>query len=241
MISLSLSRVLSSVTANLMFTVVMASFVGGVRAEEQGQGNNSLNRVVSVQGSAVVEAPADQGILTIQVVARDANLKLAKQQIDQQIEQLTEYLRKKQVKRADISNALTRIRHEFKTEDQQIPYFVAEREIKVLFRHLADYPEFMEYAASLGNLEVQPIALVHSNSQQLYNQALQMAFNNAKTKAEILAQQSQARLGKVIIVREQSQAPRSMAAMSMRTDYAVEIGTQTVNAEVSVEFQLLEH
>ena len=68
-----------------------------------------------------------------------------------------------------------------------------------------------------------------------------LALENAKAKAEILAKQSQAKLGKVIVVREQSQAPRPMAAMTMGADYAVEIGTQSVNAEVSVEFQLLEH
>ncbi len=238
---LSFVRIVPSVSTSFLFSIFMVSAVADANAEQAIAPSEQLNRVVSVQGSGGVDAQADQGLLTIQVVARDTNMQVAKQQIDKQSQQLTEYLLKQKIKRADISNAITRIRHEFKTAEQQLPTFVAEREIKILFRNMNDYPEFLEYAVSQGNLEIQPIALMHANAQQLYNQALQLALENAKAKAEILAKQSQAKLGKVIVVREQSQAPRPMAAMTMRADYAVEIGTQSVNAEVSVEFQLLEH
>ena len=197
-------------------------------------------RSITVQGAgAVLQAP-DQARLKIQFSERDQQVINAKKVVDEKTNTLTKFLLGKKIARQYINNSLLRVRAEYPTVEQPKPGFVAEREVSVTFTDLALYPETLEFAAALGQVEMQPVELLHSKAAELYEQALITAVDDAKRKASVLAKQSGAKIGAVISINELSIGQPMLRKMAMSVDSGMETGTQMVRAEVSVVFQLLE-
>jgi len=167
-------------------------------------------RSITVQGAGAVLQAPDQARLRIQFSERDQQVINAKKVVDEKTNALTKFL------------------------------FVAEREVSVTFTDLALYPETLEFAAALGQVEMQPVELLHSKAAELYEQALITAVDDAKRKASVLAKQSGAKIGAVISINELSIGQPMLRKMAMSVDSGMETGTQMVRAEVSVVFQLLE-
>jgi uncharacterized protein YggE len=112
--------------------------------------------------------------------------------------------------------------------------------VSVLITDLALYPELVDYAATLGQVDIQPLELLQSNAEKLYEQALVAAIDDAKSKATLLAKQSGAKLGPVLKITELTAGQPIMHKMAMSAESGVEMGTQMLKAEVSVEYQLVE-
>jgi len=199
-----------------------------------------IQRTVAVQGAGAIEFSADQALLRLQFIARDNQVINAKKAVDNKVDSFTKFVISKKIAKQNVNNALVRVRAEYPTVEQPTPGFVAEREVSVVFKDLAFYPEVLEFAAQLGQVDMQPIELMHSNAALLYEQALMAAIDDAKQKASVLAKQSGARIGKVISIQEQSMGRPVMHKMAMNAESGVETGTQIVRAEVLVVFQLLE-
>jgi uncharacterized protein YggE len=197
-------------------------------------------RAVTVQGAGAVEHASDQALLRLQFIARDNQVIKAKNKVDAQTQVFTNFVLSKKIAKKDLNNALVRVRAEYPTVEQPTPGFVAEREVTVVFSDLTLYPEVLEFAANLGQVDIQPVELLQSNAIELYDQALIAAIDDAKRKATILAKQSGAKIGKVLTINEQSLGRPMLRKMAMSADSGMETGTQMIRAEVSVEFQLLE-
>jgi len=197
-------------------------------------------RAVTVQGAGAVEHVSDQALLRLQFIARDNQVIKAKNKVDAQTQAFTNFVLSKKIAKKDLNNALVRVRAEYPTVEQPTPGFVAEREVTVVFSDLTLYPQVLEFAANLGQVDIQPVELLQSNAIELYDQALIAAIDDAKRKATILAKQSGAKIGKVLTINEQSLGRPMLRKMAMSADSGMETGTQMIRAEVSVEFQLLE-
>ncbi len=197
-------------------------------------------RTLTVQGAGAVQQEPDQARLRIQFSARAPLVITAKQQVDANAQAFTKFLVGKKIERQYINNSLLRVRAEYPTAEQPKPGFVAEREVSVIFTDLTMYPESLEFAATLGQVEIQPVELLHSNSADLYEQALTAAIDDAKRKAGILAKQSGAKVGDVLSINELSVGQPRLSKMAMSAGSGMETGTQMVKADVSVVFQLVE-
>lgn len=197
-------------------------------------------RTITVQGTGAVSQQPDQARLRIQFSARAPQVITAKKLVDENAQAFTKFLVGKKVERQNINNSLLRVRAEYPTTEQPKPGFVAEREVSVVFTDLALYPETLEYAAALGQVEMQPVELLNSNAADLYEQALIAAVEDAKRKASVLAKQGGAKVGAVMSINELSIGQPRLMKMAMNADSGMETGTQMVKAEVSVIFQLVE-
>lgn len=222
-------RVISSI---LMLTV--AAFTPNLSAESTNQ------RSVVVQGAGAIGHAPDQGRLRVLFMAKDQQVSSAKKVVDLHTQSFTNFVLSKKIAKPAISNALLRVRAEYPTAEQPKPGFVAEREVSVLITDLALYPELVDYAATLGQVDIQPLELLQSNAEKLYEQALVAAIDDAKSKATLLAKQSGAKLGPVLKITELTAGQPIMHKMAMSAESGVEMGTQMLKAEVSVEYQLVE-
>ena len=197
-------------------------------------------RTITVQGTGAVSQRPDQARLRIQFSARAPQVITAKKLVDENAQAFTKFLVGKKVERQNINNSLLRVRAEYPSAEQPKPGFVAEREVSVVFTDLALYPEALEFAAALGQVEMQPVELLNSNAADLYEQALIAAVDDAKRKASVLAKQGGAKVGAVMSINELSIGQPRLMKMAMSADSGMETGTQMVKADVSVIFQLVE-
>lgn len=203
-------------------------------------GAYAAERTLAVQGNGAVEHAPDQAKLRLQFVARDAQVSLAKNKVDEQTQAFTEFVLSKQISKQNINNALMQVQALYPTTEQPALSFQVAREVVLTLADLTSYPEILAFAASLGHVDIQPVDLFHSNGAKLYQQALVQAMADAKVKAGVLAAQSGAKVGKVLKVTELNTGVPMMTKMAAFSASSVETGMQSIRAELAVEFQLVE-
>lgn len=123
-------------------------------------------------------------------------------------------------------------------------YFELRRSISINFSRIEDYDQFLSKVIKLGVSHIYPLTMSVENSEKHYQQALELALDNAKEKATRIANHANVTLGKLIFVKEQSShyyRPRLSAAMmssEMVANHSSQVGNQVINANVLVKFSL---
>jgi hypothetical protein len=193
---------------------------------------------ITVQGSGAVAGTPDQARLTMTISRRHTSVQQAKQEVDQKMQQLTAMVQKVGVANADLNNAPQRIYPEYQQDQSKIELYRVERELTLLVRDLKLYPELLEQASALGVNQLQPAELLVSQPQPLYQKALQLAFEDAKAKAEQLAVLSGRKVVRVHQIQEQGTSPAPRYKMAMMADESVQFGSNEVRADLTIQFEL---
>ena len=194
--------------------------------------------LISVQGSGAVPVSPDFARITMMVGSRQQSVAVAKTEVDNKVSQITAMLQKLGVKAADLNNAPLRIYPEYQPEKTAAELFRVERELIVVVRDLSQYPAILEQASVLGVSQMQPAELLSSDSDQLYQQALQLAYADAEQKAHQLAKLSGRKIARVHQIQEQGSSPAPRLKMAMMDAGAVQFGSSNVRADLAVAFEL---
>ncbi|MDF3126616.1 SIMPL domain-containing protein [Rheinheimera sp. 1928-s] len=202
-------------------------------------------KTVTVSGSAIMQAKPDAVRLTMQIQQTSEKVSDAKQKVDEQVAALTTALRKLGVKDEQLNNAPLRIQQDYQHDpERKLPQrYQVSRDIVVSLNDLSLYSTVLQQAADLGVTQMNQAEFLVSESDQLYQKALQQAFAHAKTKASLLAQANGLKLGSAQKINEQGYAPAPVMKMARAmTDSAeVSFGQTDIRAEVSVEFEMNSH
>jgi uncharacterized protein YggE len=194
--------------------------------------------LITVQGSGAVPTPPDFARLSMTVGSRQTAVSQAKTDVDNKVTQITAMLQKLGVKNADINNAPLRIYPEYQPEKTTTELFRVEREVTVTVRDLTQYPQILEQAAVLGVTQLQPAELLSSKAEGLYQQALQLAYDDAEDKAKTLAKLSGRKIARVHQIQEQGSSPAPRLKMAMMAGEAVQFGSNNVRADLTIQFEL---
>jgi len=198
--------------------------------------------LITVSGSAVVQAKPDAVKLTMQIQQKDEKVSQAKARVDQQTEALSKALLKLGVKPEQFSNAPLRIQPDYQHDpEQKLPQrYLVSREVSLTLQDLNLYSTVLQSAAEQGVTQLNQTEFLVSNSDKLYQQALLDAFANAKGKALLLAKANQMNLGKAKRIQEQGYAPAPVLKMarSMAEGADVSFGQTDIRAELSIEFEM---
>ena len=207
--------------------------------------DNVAVKTVTVSGSAVMQAEPDAVRLTMQIQQKATKVSDAKQKVDEQVVALTKALFKLGVKAAQLNNAPLRIQPEYQNDPEgKLPQlYSVSREMSVSLTDLSLYSSVLQQAADLGVTQMNQAEFLVSQSDELYQQALQQAFANAKTKAALLAKANGLALGSAQKINEQGYAPAPVMKMAraMADRAEVSFGQTDIRAEVSVEFEMSSH
>ncbi len=210
-------------------------------------------RVVSVTGQAEVAAAPDQAIVMMGVEARQRELQDAQKQVDESVAKFLDLCDELQIPRKQVTTVGLNVNPDYQWPEgggkpKLVGYFVS-RQLQVDLRDLGKLGVLMTRALQSGVTNVSPPQLKTSRAKTLERDALALAVEDAKARAEALAQGIGAKLGQARVLSSQQgfqppPYPRAMAMMKTEAadlppEQTYESGELKFSATVNAEFDLI--
>jgi hypothetical protein len=197
-------------------------------------------RTVTVEGVGTARTTPDTAQLSFGVETRAATASAALAANADKMRRVVAALRASGVAKADLQTQDVSV-YPQQTNSGAPDGFDATTTVSATVRRIAATGKVVDAAVSAGADQTSGPSFSRSSREALTEQALRDAFENARAKAQALAQESGTQLGEVQRIEEASSAPEPMplayaAADQIRTP--VEAGTQTVQQTVTVIFSL---
>ena len=208
------------------------------------QATDSLARQIDISGRSEIKAVPDIISVNLSFSEQSREPAGAKRLVDTQVTNLIKLCEKLGIKEKDIEAAQLQLypQYDYKRQRQLIGYQV-QRNVTIKVRDLAQYPKLLEGAVGVGASHSGAITMDYSNREQLQEQAMLVAFRNARHKAQLLAKEADGSLGKVLSIREQGSVnfPRPRArtlAVQADAEASYPTGEQTITGHILVTFEL---
>lgn len=218
--------------------------------------HGSEPRRVSVGGQAEVSVLPDRARLTLAVDRLAPDVKSAETDVNAVVRAYLAAAKALGIDDKNIATTGVSIQPEYvwdeKTRQQKLTGYRVRREIALLVTNLDKLGDFLLAATKAGVNQVNPPMLESSKAKELERQALAKAAEDAKAKAQVLADTLGAKLGAVRRVSSndgggQPPMPRVMAMAAMEKSF--DAGNQQMGfsfgeiryaASVSADFDLVE-
>lgn len=237
-----------------LFLLTLSSiiFLGAcMPSNAQTNHDDSLPRIINVNGKAEIKAEPDRALIPMGVEARNKELNRARQEVDTAVKNILNMandlgIDKKRVKSAQL---ITRPEYNWNSSKKRelIGYYVS-RQIEIDLHNLDDLGQLMHGATQLGVTNMNGPQFYSSKKDEIYREALVEASKNAKANARVLAEALDSKLGKVHQINatnvyynqpKMASNMRSMAAdAEMMPQETYQAGEITVVADVNVVFDI---
>lgn len=211
-------------------------------------------RIIVVEGSAMVEAVPDLIRISYNVFSlHKSNASKAKEKVDKISSMSVQVLKKLGISEKDITSSSLNIETAEDYDDNgnaSIIGHVVQRDIDVVIRDISLYGDVIQALVDSQVSEIDSVKPDVSNYEELKREALASAAISARTNAEFLARQFDARLDKVHQIGKQNirrqysleevvvTASKRDALNIKSTPYEFKPGNVKVSSDVYVEFQL---
>lgn len=206
------------------------------------------NREIQVQGTGTVETRPDVAKLTLGVqTGPQSTAEAALQILEQRFSAVVEAVGSAGVNEEDIRTTNLSINpvYDFTEGRQTLRGFEASESIEVTIRDLTQVGEVLTRATVEGVNQAGGITFSSENEEDLQIQAEQAAIEDARQKAELLAESLGVRLGDVkafTTSSNRSQPPIPFAGNALdvaeRSQLPVPSGTQEYQAHVTVTYEI---
>jgi len=240
----------------IIVTLVVILIVVGVSAptafaQPAGQQNveDGTRRVISVSGSGFASVPPDTAVITIGVRTEAEEASAALDQNSQQMTELINALRQAGIAQDNIQTQYVSLSPRYSNQptengQPQVTGYIATNTVQVTILDIDQVGQILDTAVQSGGNLIESIRFEISDPQQAQQQARTQAFEDAREKADQLAQLAGVQLVQVIsIVETSSLPPRPFAAggaAEAAADMAVPIepGTQNVQIDLQVSWEI---
>jgi uncharacterized protein len=198
---------------------------------------------ISVVGHASRKAPNDTARIRLGVVTQGRTAVLALDRNSARANRVINAVKAQGVQAADIKTeriSLDRVRVKRKHKPARIFYRATNR-VVVTVRVIGRAADVIDAAVRAGATGVSGVDFSTSKKNDLYHQALAAAFDSAKAKAQLLADRAGVTLGPPLQIVEGPPTFTSdgYVAPNAGAGTAIEPGTATVDADVTVVFAIL--
>jgi len=172
---------------------------------------------IHVSGHGSVEVEPDMGHVQLHVRREGPNAADLGKELDDVVRAILELAKELGIDQRDVTAAAISInpRHRRRNDEMVVDGLIATRTIALKLRDLDRFGTLMNRSLSLGVNNVDPIRLDTSRRDELENQALELAMNDAQAEAGRVANGFSIALGPVIDVQVGGHAPRPQAAGAM--------------------------
>lgn len=207
-------------------------------------------RTISVSGNGEVDIEPTMGkvSLGVSVVRRTADEAL--DDVARLVAQLTDGIAAIGIDRDDITTNRFNIQAEYDRtssgRSNQLVGFRASHTVRVLVREIDRTGDVVGAAVNAGANTIESVSFIAEDFDEARNRARELAFENARQKAEQLATLSGARLGHVLRVSDDSYTPRrgyasksTGAVYQMREMSAAAPSFNPDDLQVSVNLQVV--
>jgi uncharacterized protein len=203
-------------------------------------------RTITVSGAGSIAAAPDQVTVRIGVRTEGTEATDTLEQNNQQMNNLLDALRQAGIPAQDIRTEGITLMPRFvdrPTPDQpaETQGFIATNIVQVRVRELEQLGELLDAAVQAGGNLIESINFELSDPQQWHDQALEVAMNDARRKAEQLAALAGTQLGAVWSITETDRFPiaaRGVAEMADVAAVPVEPGLLSVQVQLEVTWLL---
>lgn len=206
-------------------------------------------RSVTVTGIGTAQAAPDTAfvIVGVQTEAEEASAALTEN--NDLMDQLITALTKSGIAREDIQTQFFQLYPQYQgpttPEGQpELSGYVAVNTVQVRAENLSDLGDLLDTAVEAGGNRIENVRFEISNQDALLEQAREEAFNNAREKAEQLAELAGAELGSIVSISESGVSqpfPLGLGGGAVAAEQAavpIEPGSQTVSASLQVTWRL---
>ena len=204
-------------------------------------------RHISIEGKGEVSAEPDYCELDMGIQVLREKPVQGKKDTDKILQGLLDVFRAFEIQKSDIEMSQIYVRPRFKTDrvtnERTIMGYEVGRSVAVKVRDLNRVSELIEASLAAGVNERCTIYWKSSKEEELGEQAIERAVEDAKARAKRLAGQFGATLGKVYSIRYGEQAPvmrASAVRVGMEEAQAFVPGKIEFKAEIHAVFELAE-
>ncbi len=217
------------------------------------EGQDTLPRIINVNGKAEIKAEPDRAMLTLAVEARNKEMAAARSEVDAAVKNILRMTDKLNIAEKHVKSAqlITRPEYNYNSSRKRnlIGYY-AQRSVEIDLHDLEKLGLLMHEATELGITNVNSPRFYTSKKDELYREALVEASQNAKANARVLADSLNAKLGEVHQINatnvyfNQPTMPRpmmrsaKMESADMGGAETYNVGEITVTADVNVIFDI---
>ena len=213
------------------------------------QEKSPATRSVAVQGSGKVMTTPDQIRLSVQVNTRAESASEAMAQANKKTADILAILKGYGIDRKDIQTSRVTVSaildYQRNIQPPPIIGYNGINEFNVVFKGklMENVGQFIDKAVTVGVTNFGGLAYESSKQRELERDALKKAADDAQARADVLAKQLGATLGKAMTVTESVSYPApvmrgGMMDMSSTAGAPVMTGELAITAQVSVTFEL---
>ncbi len=228
----------------ILVAMFFVALVGSIASAQQPR-----ERTISVRGTGKVRVVPDHLVLAIQVnVPRAESAAEALSRNSKLTADVIAVLKRFNVADADIQTTRVALSPVYDYDKRVSPPpiigYSVQNELRVMIRKMDDAGRIIDQAARAGATGFGRLQYESSRRTELEREALKKAADDARTKADLLARQLGATLGRVLTISESTApAPPSIVPMAMEAraasiDVPVMPGEIEITATVDVVFEL---
>jgi uncharacterized protein YggE len=184
----------------IILALVMSMARPALAQEMQGR------RQITVDGDAEVKVVPDQVVITLAVETVDKSLPDAKKANDKLVESFTGIARGYGVLPGDIQTDYLTIEPKYETRDrvQEFQGHDMRRRLVITLNNISKFDDLLTSLVSAGANNVQDVRFMTKDLRKYKDQARSMAVTAASEKAQALASQLGAKVGKPFSIQERS-------------------------------------
>jgi uncharacterized protein len=218
----------------------VVAFAGVGRPESAG-GAEKPSGGITVTGVGTITSVPDKASFTIGVQTQGMTAREALAANSEQMRRVIEAVKAAGVAKSDIKTQDVSVSANY-ADEGRIDGYSARNSVLVTVRNLSKAGPILDAASNAGANEVYGPMLSRSDEDDLQAKALRGAVEDARTKAEVLAEAAGVQLGRVTALTEGSsggpQPYYDGAVLAKSSEAPIEPGTQDTQATVTVTFAI---
>ena len=203
--------------------------------------------MINVSGEGKIKVAPDQASISISVETKGSKADAVKQENDKKMDAILKFIKKLNIAKEDFQTQRVALNPNYDYEKKKHSY-IATQSVQILLRDLAKYDELMEGLVNEGINRIDSVEFKSSKMLQLQSEARKLAVKEAKSKAEDLVSVLGQKVGKAILISDNSQTyPPQPRMYAMKASQSMDesapketlaIGEIEITANVSVGFVL---
>ena len=202
---------------------------------------------INVSGEGKVKVAPDQASISISIETKGSKANDVKQQNDKKMDAILKFIKNSNIAKEDYQTQRVSLNPNYDYEKKKYSY-IAIQTLQILLKDLSKYDVLMEGLVDQGINRIDNVEFKSSKMKELQSDARKLAVKDAKAKAEDFVSVLGQKVGKALLISDNSQSyvsqPRMYAMKSsMVMDESVPretlaIGEIEIMANVSVSFIL---
>lgn len=202
--------------------------------------------LINVSGEGKVKVAPDQASISISIETKGTKADDVKKENDKKMDAILKFIKNSNIAKEDYQTQRVSLNPNYDYAKKKYNY-VATQTVQILLKDLAKYDVLMEGLVDEGINRIDNVEFKSSKMKELQSDARKLAVKDAKAKAEDFVSVLGQRVGKAILISDNTQTfvpqPRMYAMKSMAMDESapretLAVGEIEIMVNVSVSFIL---